>query len=304
MLKLKSGDIILNDIISIAYVSAITFQSVLLYISALAGFPVFIMFLAKQFINCMLAQNNGLQILLKLIAMTVVISNYSQLRALYNFVSSNCFRLTNAKLIINSSNQASMSMNQIFIGPGVLLIAVFISIYISDCIWARDWPTITPLINLYSSGPVQFTIYELTNGIETPLLFIIEAIYFHRFKRLNRFIYSSFTWFINRAYNHILVYYHNLIFAMISSAYATKYIHGINYGRSISDSQMDAGYVIGYQIESASRGLGLIYLVMAFIIYLISLNYVTRYYRPNVLEIGIGYNFYILSGLFAISSDN
>ena len=63
-------------------------------------------------------------------------------------------------------------------------------------------------------------------------------------------------------------------------------------------------YVIGYQIESLSRGLGLIYLVIAFIIYLISLNYVTRYYRPNVLEIGIGYNFYILSGLFAISSDN
>ena len=134
MLKLKSGDIILNDIISIAYVSAITFQSVLLYISALAGFPVFIMFLAKQFINCMLAQNNGIQILLKLIALTVVISNQSQLRALYNFVSSNCFRLTNAKLIINSSNQASMSMNQIFIGPGVLLIAVFISIYISHCL--------------------------------------------------------------------------------------------------------------------------------------------------------------------------
>lgn len=67
---------------------------------------------------------------------------------------------------------------------------------------------------------------------------------------------------------------------------------------------MDAGYVIGYQIESLSRGLGLIYLVIAFIIYLISLNYVTRYYRANVLEIGIGYNFYILSGLFAISSDN
>ena len=68
------------------------------------------------------------------------------------------------------------------------------------------------------------------------LLFIIEYIYFHRFKRLNRLIYSSFSWFINRAYNHILVYYHNLIFAMISSAYGTKYIHGINYQRSISDS--------------------------------------------------------------------
>ena len=67
---------------------------------------------------------------------------------------------------------------------------------------------------------------------------------------------------------------------------------------------MDAQYVIGYQVESASRGLGLIYLLLAFIIYIISLNYVTRYYRPNVLEIGIGYNFYILSGLFAISSDN
>lgn len=300
MLKLKSGDIILNDIISIAYVSAITFQSIILYISVLAGFPVFIMFLAKQFINCMLAQNNGIQILLKLIALTVVISNQSQLRALYNFVSSNCFRLTNAKLIINS-NQASMSMNQIFTGPAVLLIAVFISIYISHCM--LDWPSITSAINQISSGPVQYTIYELTNGIETPLLFIIEYIYFHRFKRLNRFIYSSFSWFINRAYNHILVYYHNLIFAMISSAYGTKYIHGI-YHRSISDSQMDAGYVIGYQIESLSRGLGLIYLVIAFIIYLISLNYVTRYYRPNVLEIGIGYNFYILSGLFAISSDN
>ena len=261
------------------------------------------MFLAKQFINCMLAQNNGIQILLKLIALTVVISNQSQLRALYNFVSSNCFRLTNAKLIINSSNQASMSMNQIFIGLGVLLIAVFIYRYIlATACWTGQ--LIAPLINLYSSGPVQFTIYELTNGIETPLLFIIEAIYFHRFKRLNRFIYSSFTWFINRAYNHILVYYHNLIFAMISSAYGTKYIHGINYQRSISDSQMDAQYVIGYQVESASRGLGLIYLVLAFIIYLISLNQLTRYYRPNVLEIGIGYNFYILSGLFAISSDN
>jgi len=35
---------------------------------------------------------------------------------------------------------------------------------------------------------------------------------------------------------------------------------------------MEAGYVIGYQVESASRGLGLIYLVLAFIIYLISLN--------------------------------
>ena len=98
-----------------------------------------------------------------------------------------------------------------------------------------DWPSITSAINQISSGPVQYTIYELTNGIETPLLFIIEYIYFHRFKRLNRFIYSSFSWFINRAYNHILVYYHNLIFAMISSAYGTKYIHGI-YHRSISDS--------------------------------------------------------------------
>ena len=155
------------------------------------------MFLAKQFINCMLAQNNGLQILLKLIALTVVSSNYSQLRALYNFVSSNCFRLTNAKLIINSSNQASMSMNQIFIGPGVLLIAVFISIYISHCLRPVSRLKLPPLINLASSGLVQFTIYELTNGIETPLLFIIEPIYFHRFKRLNRFIYSSFTWFIN-----------------------------------------------------------------------------------------------------------
>ena len=84
--------------------------------------------------------------------------------------------------------------------------------------------------------PLLRQVYELTNGIETPLLFIIEAIYFHRFKRLNKFIYSSFSWFINRAYNHILVYYHNLIFAMISSAYGTKYIHGINYQRSISDS--------------------------------------------------------------------
>ena len=125
-------------------------------------------------------------------------------------------------------------MNQIFIGPAVLLIAVFISIYIIHCM--LDWPSITSAINQISSGPVQYTIYELTNGIETPLLFIIEPIYFHRFKRLNRFIYSSFTWFINRAYNHILVYYHNLIVAMISSAYGTKYIHGINYHRSISDS--------------------------------------------------------------------
>ena len=46
-LKLNFGGIILDGIISIAYLSAITFESVLLHISALAGFPVVIMFLAK-----------------------------------------------------------------------------------------------------------------------------------------------------------------------------------------------------------------------------------------------------------------
>ena len=33
-------------------------------------------------------------------------------------------------------------------------------------------------------------------------------------------------------------------------------------------------------------------------------KYIERYYKPNVLEISIAYNFYIISSLFAISSNN
>ena len=60
LLKLKSGDIILADIISIAVASPITQLFLLSYITALAGFPVSIMFMAKLFINHMLAQANQL----------------------------------------------------------------------------------------------------------------------------------------------------------------------------------------------------------------------------------------------------
>lgn len=67
---------------------------------------------------------------------------------------------------------------------------------------------------------------------------------------------------------------------------------------------MDSGYVIGYQIESSTRTVSLIFLALAFITFLSSAIYIAKYYRPNLLEIALGYGFYILAGLFAIQSDN
>ena len=45
-------------------------------------------------------------------------------------------------------------------------------------------------------------------------------------------------------------------------------------------------------------------LILSFLVYKINLKYIERYYKPNVLEISIAYNFYIISSLFAISSNN
>ena len=60
LLKQKSTDIILADIISVSVASPLLQLFLLLYLSALAGFPVSIMFMAKLFINHMLAQANQL----------------------------------------------------------------------------------------------------------------------------------------------------------------------------------------------------------------------------------------------------
>jgi hypothetical protein len=113
LLKLKSTDIILADIISVSVASPYLHLFLLLYLSALAGFPVSIMFMAKLFINHMLAQANQLLVLIKLLALTVSACNYSYLRALYQFQSSSAIRLSNHRLSCNSLVLASISINQL-----------------------------------------------------------------------------------------------------------------------------------------------------------------------------------------------
>lgn len=86
----------------------------------------------------MLCQNNALYVLIKLIAATIGASNYSYLRALYNFQASIAHRLSNHILVLNSFRLGSMAMNQLFVGPTNLITAALISIYVSHCHYLLD----------------------------------------------------------------------------------------------------------------------------------------------------------------------
>ena len=48
----------------------------------------------------------------------------------------------------------------------------------------------------------------------------------------------------------------------------------------------------------------LLFLIFSFLVYKMNCNYKERYYKPNVIEISIAYCFYIISSLFAMSSNN
>ena len=73
--KHKSSNIILNDInVEIIY-NPVFYCIFILYIIGIAGFPVFILFFNKFYINCMLAQNNGLSIVILLIIITLLAAN-------------------------------------------------------------------------------------------------------------------------------------------------------------------------------------------------------------------------------------
>ena len=47
----------------------------ILYIIGIAGFPLFILFFNKFYITCMLAQDNGLSIVMELIIITLLAAN-------------------------------------------------------------------------------------------------------------------------------------------------------------------------------------------------------------------------------------
>ena len=108
------------------------------------------------------------------------------------------------------------------------------------------------------------------------------------------FISSNLTFCI--PFNSIFIYYNNLIFSIFS--FGTGLL-GL-YVRA--ESQI---YLIGYpDYFPFSYKLRLLLLILSFLVYKINLKYIERYQKPNVLEISIPYNFYILSSLFAISSNN
>ena len=136
--------------------------------------------------------------------------------------------------------------------------------------------------------------FEVTYGIIIAFALLIEPLQFYVFKRLNMFISSNLTFCI--PFNSIFIYYNNLIFSIFS--FGTGLL-GL-YVRA--ESQI---YLIGYpDYFPFSYKLRLLFLILSFLVYKINLKYIERYYKPNVLEISIPYNFYILSSLFAISSNN
>jgi len=53
-----------------------------------------------------------------------------------------------------------------------------------------------------------------------------------------------------------------------------------------------------------SYKLKLLFLILSFVVYKMNSKYIERYYKPNVLEISISFNFYIIASLFAISANN
>jgi NADH:ubiquinone oxidoreductase subunit 2 (subunit N) len=73
--KHKSSNIILNDInVEIIY-NPVFYCIFILYIIGIAGFPLFILFFNKFYITCMLAQDNGLSIVMEFILITVLGAN-------------------------------------------------------------------------------------------------------------------------------------------------------------------------------------------------------------------------------------
>ena len=91
--KNKSSNIILNDVnVEIIY-NPVVYCILILYLIAISGFPVFILFFNKFYMNCLLAQNNGLAIVMELIIISLLAGNYKYLRIIYNVTSEYYYKL-------------------------------------------------------------------------------------------------------------------------------------------------------------------------------------------------------------------
>ena len=91
--KNKSSNIILNDVnVEIIY-NPVVYCIFILYLIAISGFPVFILFFNKIYINCLLAQDNGLAIVMELIIITLLAGNYKYLRIIYYVTSEYYYKL-------------------------------------------------------------------------------------------------------------------------------------------------------------------------------------------------------------------
>ena len=127
-------------------------------------------------------------------------------------------------------------------------------------------------------------------GITTAFALLIEPFQFYVFKRLNKFISTNSSFFVTNSYNCIYIYYNNFIFTIFSFITISS-IHTI-----FLDSDLLFVHI--------SYKLRLLFLIFSFLVYKMNCNYKERYYKPNVLEISIAYQFYIISCLFAMSSHN
>jgi len=65
-------------------------------------------------------------------------------------------------------------------------------------------------------------------------------------------------------------------------------------------------YVIDYRYTFiiVIHKLKIIYLVLCIVVYIVLRKYIERYYKPNATGISIAYNYYVISSLFALASNN
>ena len=122
--KNKSSNIILNDVnVEIIY-NPVVYCIFILYLIAISGFPVFILFFNKFYINCLLAQDNGLAIVMELIIITLLAGNYKYLRIIYNVTSEYYYKLLewNASSLLASLRDASLIFAYARSGSGRLVL--------------------------------------------------------------------------------------------------------------------------------------------------------------------------------------
>ena len=122
--KNKSSNIILNDVNVEIISNPVVYCIFIIYLIAISGFPVFILFFNKFYINCLLTQSNGVAVVMELIIISLLAGNYKYLRIIYNVTSEYYYKLLewNASSLLASLRDASLIFAYARSGSGRLVL--------------------------------------------------------------------------------------------------------------------------------------------------------------------------------------